>query len=475
MQLEIINIAKINYAKVELNGITVIAGENNTGKSTVGKVLYAMTDFLFSFDQYIENDIRSAIYKEVQALSENLDVICKEYHYSQKQFRRKTTKIKTIQDGCIDELYNSFTNHDKETAQVVLDKYAEKHISLYQTDMVRSKDDSKLRINSAYEKLIKLWDLGENELGIGKATDSFAGVFNGQVNSLTDNKECAQVVLIDDYDKKSTIEFKDDSCIFVDYNTPIDEPAIFIENPRCLDLLNNYPRFFRRSEYYDIKNNQESTRIRLRQLLRPNNTFSYFGFNRGKFKSSKMIYKDKNKISDANITLSQKKLDIMKELLKKAVPGEYKMENFELMYREPEMEKATKLENLSTGLKSMVLIEQIISAGLLLENSIIILDEPEINLHPEWQLMYAEIIVLLQQIYDLKIVITTHSPYFLKAIRMYADKEGIKNKCKYYASESNVGKCKLSDVTDHLNILFRMLAEPLRELKKMENQNDWED
>lgn len=40
-----------------------------------------------------------------------------------------------------------------------------------------------------------------------------------------------------------------------------------------------------------------------------------------------------------------------------------------------------KLENLSTGLKSM-LIERMISLGLLCEGSILILDEPEINIHP---------------------------------------------------------------------------------------------
>lgn len=39
MKLELKNICKIKNAEVELNGITVIAGENNTGKSTVGKAL----------------------------------------------------------------------------------------------------------------------------------------------------------------------------------------------------------------------------------------------------------------------------------------------------------------------------------------------------------------------------------------------------------------------------------------------------
>ena len=37
MRIKISNIGKIKEADVTINGITVIAGENNTGKSTVGK------------------------------------------------------------------------------------------------------------------------------------------------------------------------------------------------------------------------------------------------------------------------------------------------------------------------------------------------------------------------------------------------------------------------------------------------------
>ena len=40
MKLFLENIGKIGGACIEIKGITVIAGENNTGKSTVGKTLY---------------------------------------------------------------------------------------------------------------------------------------------------------------------------------------------------------------------------------------------------------------------------------------------------------------------------------------------------------------------------------------------------------------------------------------------------
>ena len=42
MKLKLENVGKISSANIDLNGITVIAGENNTGKSTIGKMLFCV-------------------------------------------------------------------------------------------------------------------------------------------------------------------------------------------------------------------------------------------------------------------------------------------------------------------------------------------------------------------------------------------------------------------------------------------------
>lgn len=45
---------------------------------------------------------------------------------------------------------------------------------------------------------------------------------------------------------------------------------------------------------------------------------------------------------------------------------------------------------------------------------------PEIQLHPKWQLLYAQLTVLLQREFNLSLMITTHSPYFLDAIDVFS-------------------------------------------------------
>ena len=42
MKLKITNVGKISLAEIEIKGLTIIAGPNATGKSTVSRSLFAM-------------------------------------------------------------------------------------------------------------------------------------------------------------------------------------------------------------------------------------------------------------------------------------------------------------------------------------------------------------------------------------------------------------------------------------------------
>ena len=56
MKLTINNIGKLKNAEVVIDGITVITGENDTGKSTVGKVLWSVFNSFFEIKKQIRTD-----------------------------------------------------------------------------------------------------------------------------------------------------------------------------------------------------------------------------------------------------------------------------------------------------------------------------------------------------------------------------------------------------------------------------------
>ena len=66
MQLRISNVGKIERAVIDIDGITVIAGENNAGKSTIGKLIFAVFNSLNGMDDKVEAEKKNRIYNIIR-------------------------------------------------------------------------------------------------------------------------------------------------------------------------------------------------------------------------------------------------------------------------------------------------------------------------------------------------------------------------------------------------------------------------
>ncbi|MDE6233165.1 MAG: ATP-binding protein, partial [Lachnospiraceae bacterium] len=158
------------------------------------------------------------------------------------------------------------------------------------------------------------------------------------------------------------------------------------------------------------------------------------------------------------------KLDEIMRMLKEVTPGNLKKNNDLDEYYIQYDNVPLNIKNLSTGIKAFMIIRTLLEKNVLKKKDIIILDEPEIHLHPQWQLIYAELIVLLEKSLDLSIIITTHSPYFLDAINTYSKHHGISEKTNFYLSDIEGKQAIFEDVTDNLEKIYEKLAKPFDEL-----------
>lgn len=66
------------------------------------------------------------------------------------------------------------------------------------------------------------------------------------------------------------------------------------------------------------------------------------------------------------------------------------------------------------------------------EDSYLIMDEPEVHLHPEWQIKLAEILVRLAKDLNVTLYINSHSPQFIEAIEVYSELCEIIDETNYY-------------------------------------------
>ena len=80
------------------------------------------------------------------------------------------------------------------------------------------------------------------------------------------------------------------------------------------------------------------------------------------------------------------------------------------------------IDNVALGIKGFGLIQLLLKNHQLNSRTLLIIDEPEIHLHPNWQVLYAEILVLISKKLEIPILLTSHSPYFIEALKAFSEK-----------------------------------------------------
>lgn len=131
------------------------------------------------------------------------------------------------------------------------------------------------------------------------------------------------------------------------------------------------------------------------------------------------------------------------------------------------------LRNEASGVKTFALLRLLIKNGLLAPGTCLIYNEPESHLHPEWQIKMAELFVRMAKEAHTCLVLNTHSPFFVEAVRSYSLKYDAENITKFYLAvpdgsftDTSVTTSILQDVTDDLTPMYDSMAHPYKILDK---------
>lgn len=420
MNLELKNVGKINNACIELNGITVVAGENNTGKSTIGKMLFCVFHSFYKIDEQVREERTTAVhrllYNFVQEKSPAVAVIGRKrlHTIAKKLIAQKEAYLsdKTLLINDLKESHKAFKQFQEDVSDQLADK-----ICIY----------------------LKLKDDVIRETILKKRLEAEFAMRIGHLNHLKDNTSVRLTIKDDDID----FRIEQNERVYISHYLNLTKEIIYIDNPFILDDLNSI--FFMLQNQYDHRGDL------LRKIAN------------GKVTSSFTLIDE---------LVAQKKLEKILSAMNKVCDGNLSSDGEHFIYKTDKLNGSLDMVNLSAGMKSFIILRQLLQNGNIDENGVIVLDEPEIHLHPEWQLKFAECIVLIQKEFGVNILLTTHSPYFLNAIEVYSDKYGIGKKCNYYLIDEKDGQASVINATDHTEIIYEKLAKPLQELENLEYRND---
>jgi len=125
------------------------------------------------------------------------------------------------------------------------------------------------------------------------------------------------------------------------------------------------------------------------------------------------------------------------------------------------------LVDTATGIKTFGILQVLLDNNRLNNYSLLILDEPEVHLHPKWQLKIAKIIVELVK-NGVKIVVNSHSPYMIEALQRYSELEKVNS--DFYLAEEGYIKKENNSNSDTLAKIFEKLSEPFDVFEEMDSQ-----
>lgn len=425
MELNIKNFASIKEASIKIDGITVIAGENNTGKSTIGKILFASFNSLRDIDKKVNSEINYSIRDLLMGFIRRLN-----FYSQKKNILVETIPLRFNISSIVNNILKDINSKSKEED---IEETIFNNIKEYTN--INDKFIIKENIKFLSDRIIEYNNVSHEKIELNLITKYYNDLFYKQINSRIFKNTNAEIEI---NDFGISFEFKNDKCFKFQKKDIYDNNVFLIDNPFVLDKKEDY--------FYS-----------------PYIPDSYL---------ISKIHNRYNKDSILDKTLVEEKLEIIYKMLSNAINGKIIKKENDFYLAFDNITEPISIHNISAGLKSFTIIKMMLEEGILKEKDILVLDEPEIHLHPQWQLLYAEIIVLIQKVFNLHIVITTHSPYFLESIELFTKKHGIDDKTNYYLSDINIKEnySTINLVNDKVYDIYRKMAIPFKYLEKLSDE-----
>lgn len=430
MRLNITHINKIKKADIILNGLTVIAGNNDSGKSTVGKLLFSVIKSLSNADRLSSQSQDRIMRLNCAAL----------YMYVKHTETESGEKIKGVilpsTAAAFLKEVESFAN-DKRWVSQLKDKLEKINIVPQQRAKIIRSIDQLVQLATESSNSEKMLERAFQSIIEAEFLNSIC-TYNTEMSEICFSEEQGKDITIQIKENKVT-EFKCKTETFVKDATLVESPLYI----HLIDILANAQ--MPGGHYFNIAG---------KDVLRP--LINYH------------IKDMAQKLDAFRFSLPD---NVYSPFIQKAqtltdniTGGHFYFDNAKRNMYWKKGEQNYAPVNVASGIKAFGVLQMLLETQALDESKILIWDEPENHLHPEWQIKFASVLVELAKA-GIPILISSHSPYFIQAVRYFADKLSMNDFVNYYLAEETEDElCVLEDVTDDLNRIFMKLAQPMNEI-----------
>ena len=424
------DVRAVSDAKIILDGLTVLCGRNSSGKTTISRTIQDVIEAVLYLKVHIRGSILDDLYQDIRRpmryilSSIDVDIDKEEYLDSPNmQVIDFTGEVVTKHmEGLMNLLSSVFSSA----------QWEEKKNSVLFQDFSRKMVLPAFEIQSYMaleEWLINRVNKAKSDLNVVEATQLSEEAFKNQAG------------LTSRYLWDGHVEIEEAGNVVVSYTNNNVESSnsissisnvIYIESPLVSTLQ------FARHGSFKIENNLVPVR--------------------------------------GNQVMTRDSSDIISRFIREMLEGEVKPDKAPTgrniwAYERVDGDDREKydLEDCATGIKGVSIIANLYNQGCLSEKTLLIIDEPEAHLHPEWIVAYARILVLLVKRIGLRVLLASHSPDMINALQAFATGANISkwthfyqaipsrrvnNKFKYEFTDKKVS---VSDIFDSFNNVYDLI------------------
>lgn len=163
--------------------------------------------------------------------------------------------------------------------------------------------------------------------------------------------------------------------------------------------------------------------------------------------------------------IDEKQEEFIEEFINKSkeiINGNIENSGDSFIYRRGD--KNYDIVNASSGIKSIGLLQYLVTNKALKRDSVLFWEEPEVHLHPSWQLKMVELFLELQK-NGVRIVFSTHSPYMADYLNALVKKRKLEDKVSFNLLTEEDGVVENIILNDaNWNLLQKELLSALEDI-----------
>ncbi|WP_035559907.1 AAA family ATPase [Hymenobacter sp. IS2118] len=455
MKLSIENIGPIGSAHLDLTGLTVIGGLNDSGKSTVGKSLFAIVKAIRNReDEFVAGQrnkltaITSELISELRGAAGPA--------ISPAVFNNTIRRVQDVRRFSGEEGLLAFDAVSDDIKATTLEEILRRIIPFRRNNpgerLPFAEDTDLQRIEYAVRGIIEKHFsrirsiIAEKQNPKETYSASFKNIMNAifhqEINNKRQEGKDGTIKLSENEQDIFSIAFSDNILkteevkIQDDVISALFEDATLLESPFVLNF-----------QEHMILTSRSSN---------------------GDYSSAYPTYDLVEKLNYASTEVEPHnalELEIT-EKISKTIGGQvyFETESDGFVFSTTDDNISVNIANTASGVKTLGILQMLARAGFLNTSNLLIIDEPEVHLHPAWQILYAEIVAILVK-NNVYCVVSSHSPYFIQALEAYSTIHKIEKLTKFYISDKDKDKgIYFKDVTEDTEPLYKLLADPMKEI-----------